>query len=624
MALSPETLRLIAEAKARVAAAKQATADSMSEKIGVPAAVNPAEITIVEAVEQAPKKELVFEGPADVAKAVIDEEMAAMDKAEALQAAETAQRAALPTTFNPEQLSALTMAMQGKSFCLIGAAGTGKTTITQKIILDLATAAHVVPVSADTKYLVEGTPSIVVVGFTNKAVNNIRKRLPADLAKHCMTIHKLLEFEPVYEEISDGMGGTRTTVTFEPARNRLNKLPHLSTVVSEESSMTGTDLWGQLIAALPLPGRSQFIMLGDLNQIPPVFGPSILGFKLLDLPVVELIHVYRQALESPIISLATAIRTCEKLRGSTKDLSRLLTDLREPIRVDKGEHGLVTIRPWKQRVEWETALHMMKKYLPGLIDSGEYDPEKDMILCPFNKSFGTIELNKIVSNHLGKKRGATVHEIRARYEMHYLAEGDRIQYDRHDAVIRKIYPSPGYTGKPVREGSPTLDRWGKETKPRSLDDDEEFELAPTDAFDVLDQIVDGLEEGKNLCSHTVVVYIPDLDLEETLRSAGDINKLMLGYALTVHKSQGSEWERVFLFLHNSHGRGTLLSRELLYTAVTRAKKELHIICEGDTTKGKNKYRNSIIRAAESPVITGITLAEKAEWFKGKAASYVES
>jgi hypothetical protein len=623
MSLSPETLRLIAEAKARVAAAKQAAADAESKKLGIPEAVKADEVNIVEAATSPANKDgITFHGPKDVAEAVIKEELAAMDRAEALQAAETAQRIALPTSFNPEQTQARTFASQGKSFCLIGAAGTGKTTITQQIILDLSQAAHVSPVSENTKYLNEGTPSIVVVGFTNKAVNNIRKRLPADLAKHCMTIHKLLEFEPVYEEVPDEYGGTRTTVTFEPARNRLNKLPHLATVVSEESSMTGTDLWGQLIAALPLPTRTQFIMLGDLNQIPPVFGPSILGFKLLELPIVELTHVYRQALESPIISLATAIRTCEKLRGSTKDLSRLLTNLAEPIRVDKGEHGLVTIRPWKQRVEWESALHMMKVYLPGLIKSGDYDPEKDMILCPFNKSFGTIELNKIVANYLGKQRNAIVYEIRARYEIHYLAEGDRVQYDRHDAVISKIYPSPGYTGKPVREGSPAMDRWGKLAA-----GNESFELAHTekeDAFDVMDAIVDGMEEGKNLSSHTIEVYIPDLDRTQILRSAGDINKLLLGYALTVHKSQGSEWERVFLFLHNSHAKGTLLSRELLYTAVTRAKKELHIICEGDIKKGKNVYRNSIIRAAESPVITGITLAEKAEWFKGKADSYMES
>ena len=65
-----------------------------------------------------------------------------------------------------------------------------------------------------------------------------------------------------------------------------------------------------------------------------------------------------------------------------------------------------------------------------------------------------------------------------------------------------------------------------------------------------------------------------------------------------------------------------MSRELLYTAVTRAKKELHIICEGDHSEGRSRYTNSLAKAADSPVIKGITLQEKARYFRGKLDSYV--
>jgi exodeoxyribonuclease V alpha subunit len=78
--------------------------------------------------------------------------------------------------------------------------------------------------------------------------------------------------------------------------------------------------------------------------------------------------------------------------------------------------------------------------------------------------------------------------------------------------------------------------------------------------------------------------------------------------LTVHKSQGSEWEKVFLCLHQSHA--VMLQRELLYTAVTRAKKELVVICEDDT----------FVKGIESQRIKGNTLEEKAEFFKGKIAN----
>jgi ATP-dependent exoDNAse (exonuclease V) alpha subunit len=260
--------------------------------------------------------------------------------------------------FNAEQVTAIELALQGKSFCLIGAAGTGKTTVTQEIISRLQRASHVSPLADDTKHLIRGNPGIVICGFTNKAVNNIRKKLPEHLQKHCLTIHKLLEYAPVYYEVINDEGLPSTTMRFEPLRNGANPLPHISTIIFEESSMIGTDLYGQVIAALPMPSRTQIIMLGDLNQIPPVFGPSILGFKLAELTRVELTHVYRQALASPIISLATAIRTNARRAGSFQtgawhELESMIVPhkLAAPITIDRGEHGNLTIHPWKRRVE---------------------------------------------------------------------------------------------------------------------------------------------------------------------------------------------------------------------------------------------------------------------------------
>ena len=92
--------------------------------------------------------------------------------------------------------------------------------------------------------------------------------------------------------------------------------------------------------------------------------------------------------------------------------------------------------------------------------------------------------------------------------------------------------------------------------------------------------------------------------------------MLFCYALTIHKSQGSEWRKVFLFLHNSHS--TLLSRELLYTGITRARHELYIICEGDN-KGKP---NTMLQGAGRPVIPGTTLREKIAYFSGLAKQLV--
>ena len=504
--------------------------------------------------------------------------------------------------FNPEQLAAIELGLQGKSFCLIGAAGTGKTTVTQELIARLQRAAHMRPLADSTKHLTSGAPGIVICGFTNKAVNNIRKKLPANLQGHCITIHKLLEYAPTYYEVVDDEGQMKTTMRFEPSRFAGNPLPHISTIIFEESSMIGTDLYKQVLEALPRPAATQFIFLGDLNQIPPVFGPSILGFKLAELLTVELTHVYRQALESPIISLATAIRTAS---------SDVPTNLLTTIKTDKGEHGNLTIHPWKKRIDKDSAIVVMKNFLNKMIDSKDYDPKEDMILCPFNKSFGTIELNKIIADKLAKDSGSTVYEVIARYTKSYWAVGDRVLVDRHEAVITKITNTVGYVGKLPRTESKTLDRWGFD--PES--DTPTNELTADQILNVLDTLGGSEDdEAKNLASHTITVYFPDLDESRDLNTAGEINSMLLGYCLTIHKSQGSEWQRVFLFLHDSHA--TMISRELVYTAVTRSRHSLYIVCEGNTS-GK---MNSLERAAQRLIIPGITLQEKIAYFADKANS----
>jgi len=90
-----------------------------------------------------------------------------------------------------------------------------------------------------------------------------------------------------------------------------------------------------------------------------------------------------------------------------------------------------------------------------------------------------------------------------------------------------------------------------------------------------------------------------------VKAAATINALILSYTLTVHKSQGSEWKRVFLILHSSHN--TMIQRELLYTACTRAREMLYVICEPD----------SFMKGILGQRIKGNTLKEKAEFFKGK-------
>lgn len=510
---------------------------------------------------------------------------------------------------NERQKEAVERGMRGQSFVLIGAAGTGKTTTTQELIKLLQQATHMLPLRDSTKHLNKDAPGFVIVGYTNKAVNNLKKRLPPHLQSHCITMHKLIEFAPEYFDIVDDQGNERTSMRFTPSRNGANPLPHISTIIFEEASMIGTDLYGQVLDALPRPESTQMIFLGDIFQLPPVFGPSILGFKMSELPVVELTHVYRQALESPIISLATAVRLNSFNPWIREQGDPANVTLVNPITIDKGQHGKVTIRPWKKRLAAPSALKTITSLLTKLIESGDYNPEADQILCPFNVTFGTIELNKGIADYLGKQRGAIVYEIIARYQRNYFAVGDRVMVDRHDAEILKIEPTIGYVGKPTQPASETLDRWGQDsTAPKGI------VKSADEILNELDAIAEAEEDGKNLASHKITVWIPDLGEERILTTAGEINSLMFAYVLTVHKSQGSEWRRVFILLHSSHQ--TMCSRELLYTAITRAKEELYIICEGDV----GGYKNQLFTGSQRAVVPGTTLKEKIEYFKGKADS----
>jgi len=500
-------------------------------------------------------------------------------------------------TLNKEQVYATELASKLQSFVLVGAAGTGKTTGTYGVIEKLGQNKSIPIIEADGhRYLKGGTPGIIGVAYTRNAVNNLKKSLPLSMHNNVLTIHKLLEYAPVFHEDVDSEGYLHTKRVFEPRRNASNPInPTVKVIIIEEASMVSLDLYKQLLDALQ--HKVMFIFIGDINQIPPIFGSSILGFACLNLPVVELTHVYRNA--GPIIQLAHRI-----LEGRP---------------IPKSEWpkyevpDVIRIQSWKKRLYPEDAVHLAAKRVIQLIEANYFDIEKDMLLCPYNKAFGTIELNKIIANHLTLQRGATTYEIVTGFSTMYLAVGDRVLLDKELGTIVSIKTNVGYTGKAPQKESKYLDRWGITNMPT----ESELVTYNTDAAkeDDLDTLLSGMtsisdetEDRKRQASHVVGVVLDRHDEEDEiieLTSAGEINNLLLGYSMTIHKAQGSEWRRVILALHRSHN--TMLARELLYTAVTRARESLYTICEEDT------FERGIVKQR----ITGDTLEEKAEFFKGK-------
>jgi exodeoxyribonuclease V alpha subunit len=494
-------------------------------------------------------------------------------------------------TYNDKQQEFISLATSHKSCILIGPAGTGKTTAMKGTVSSLIQSSGTgILQNHDHKHLPHGVPGIVICAYTRRATNNIRRNMSEDMKANCVTIHKLLEYQPEYTEIITESGESKTTMRFAPGRNPGNPLPsEITTIIFEESSMIGTALYQEVIDSLPNKNVVQIIFLGDIQQLPPVFGSAILGFKMLELPLVELTEVYRQALESPIIRLAHRI-----LSGAPIPPAELTT---------WNCPGL-TIKPWKKKIDAEAALSVSEKLFDTLYEKGAYDPENDIILIPFNKAYGTIELNKSIANHLARKKQSVTWEVVSGFIKHYFSSGDKVLYDREDAIILDIYPNPSYTGVPAQKESTYLDYWGHNNSPKGLSDSNVSD-SESDIDFLLAQVAADDADRVTQSSHCIKLLMQDSGTEKTVTKAAEINALILGYCLTVHKSQGSEWDKVFLLFHNSHA--TMMQRELLYTAVTRAKKELFVICESDT----------FTSAVKSQRIKGNTLAEKAIYFQGK-------
>ena len=501
-----------------------------------------------------------------------------------------------------KQLEAIEMAKEGASFCLIGAAGTGKTTTVKQLVQTLIDLNLLPPLRESSKHLFAGTPAIAFCAFTNRAVNNIKRQLPANLKRHAKTIHKLLEFQPVYE--GDMLTGKKK-MRFEETRNALNPLPALKYIVVEESSMVGTELFAKLKAAAP---TAKFIFLGDLYQLPPIYDSGILGFKLNELPVIELDKVWRQGKDSGIITLAHAIKDGNQLsQAKLQEIASL--------------RGDIQLRPWPKKVPSATISRAFAKHISESLCK-EFDPFSDIMLCPLVKNFGSAEINKAFAQTFGDLRDATVFEIVAGIRKHYLAVGDKVMFEKEDYKIVNITRNLEYLGQPARHESRHLDRWGHYSGALADISMDSAEADMDAAFAALGNInLDNADEDDtvNKASHIVELepLFWDADSEKPanviLSTAGEFNSIDFSYCISVHKSQGSEWRKVYFVLHHSHSN--MLTREMLYTGVTRAREELVLYYDKESLPMGTD--GTFQKGVANVVIKGKTLAEKAEYFKGK-------
>lgn len=494
----------------------------------------------------------------------------------------------LDIELNAEQLLAKEMAFNGKSFCLIGAAGTGKTTAQREIASELLRQ----NLLGSHTFRVQGTgervnaPSIAFVAYTRIASGNLKRAIHKDptlasvLEHNVTTIHNLLEYQP---ETYWNYETNTESFRFIPRRNSSNPLD-ITHLIIEESSMVGLDLWEKLYEALR--ANVQIIYIGDINQLPPVFGSSILNYALVQLPVVELTHVYRQKDGSDVLDNAHNI-----LKGL-------------PLKEGKD---FKIVRAGDVQVSQSKLALMLGKTFPKWMDAKEYDPDQDIILSPWNKhELGTDNMNKWIAQHLGVNRGADVYEVLAGITKCYLAIGDKVMFQKQTGYIKSISINAMYAGRRAQLHGTNLTRFGVRIGQDTNDlEEEDFEFAGYSDISLDSMMENNMDDIKRQTSHIV-----DIELETgeivTLSSVGDFSPAVfsLGYVLTVHKAQGCEWRKVFLILHKDHAISAF--RELLYTAVTRAREQVIIISKDFMLQ----------KAIDNPRIKGNTITEKIEYFNG--------
>ncbi|MCR5109986.1 MAG: ATP-dependent RecD-like DNA helicase [Ruminococcus sp.] len=299
------------------------------------------------------------------------------------------------------------------------------------------------------------------------------------------------------------------------AHNENNPL-ECDVIVIDEMSMVDVLLFEKLLRALRL--GCKLIMVGDSDQLPSVGAGNLLGDMIASkvITVIKLQEIFRQARKSCIVTNAHKI-----VSGELPDLSR------------KDSDFFFFKRNTPENV-CELLVDLTKTRLPKAYN---YSPVDDIqIIAPSRKgTLGTVELNKLLQEKINPQDEKRP-EVKGKVFTFRL--GDKVMQTRNNYDI--IWKKDDEQGTGVFNGD-------------------------------IGKIV-----NINMMTRDVVI---DFDGRITAYPFDTLDQIELAYAVTVHKSQGCEFETVIMPLLGSFDK--LCYRNLLYTAVTRAKKLLIIIGSED-------------------------------------------
>ncbi len=353
------------------------------------------------------------------------------------------------------------------------------------------------------------------------------KRMTEACGRGARTLHRLLEVNGgSYDEDDRGTGYAR----FE--RNPDNPLEY-DVIIVDEMSMVDISLMYNLVRAISQGTR--LVMVGDENQLPSV-GP---GNVLRDIIAsdcfsqVTLKTIYRQAESGDIVWNAHAIRRGEAVHADNKNSRDFFFIERED-----SDHIIATIRS------------LVKEKLPKYVDADSFDIQ---VLSPMKKgNLGVERLNRVLQMFLNPE---SENRLEKQYGERIFREGDKVMQTKNDYQME--WEVRGKYGIRVDSGTGIFN--GDLGVIRSIND---YNSTMTIEFD----------DGR-------MVDYPYKMLDQ----------LDHAFAMTIHKSQGSEYPAVIIPLLD--GPRMLYTRNLIYTAVTRAKK--CVVLVGDEAVFQKMIANNV-------------------------------
>jgi len=431
-----------------------------------------------------------------------------------------------------QQVDALEKCYRHVLSIVTGAAGTGKTQVVDALIRGVKE--H------------EGRQTFLLLAPTGKAATRLTERTQVQ----AKTIHRAL--------VENGwISGDNYKFTVD------GKPLVAQNIIVDEASMIDLELMAQLLRAIDWNRVKRFVLVGDPNQLPPI------GFGRPFLDIIHFLLVqpeYRDNLTALTINCrqleenSMVLKLAEVFTGTkpTKDYEEMLSRIDQAAKAE--QHGGIIgkdleVHFWKDEHDIEEVV--MNKLTAVLKD--EFSLSGEPTYEHFNNLVGIPDTQR--------KRGLDYFQILTPYRGYYYGTAAinlLIQREFRAGLMARRQVK-GFTSfdKVIQIHNTTIYR--KDKDPLYLFNGQ------------LGYVKTVWENGNG-------AYVKFLDNTEDIPFTGSgrypmAENLELGYAITIHKAQGSDFGIVFLVLPKENT--TLLSRELIYTALTRSRKKLVIFLQDD-------------------------------------------